>query len=69
MNVFANRLAALACVTTLAAGGCATMNNTQRGAAAGAGAGGVIGAVIGLTVGHWWERKHRRRRAGRTAHA
>jgi outer membrane protein OmpA-like peptidoglycan-associated protein len=54
MNVFANRLAAMACVTTLAAGGlggCASMNNTQRGAAAGAGAGGVIGAVIGHNTG------------------
>jgi outer membrane protein OmpA-like peptidoglycan-associated protein len=50
MNGFANRLAALACMTTLAAG-CASMNNTQRGAAAGAGAGGVIGAVIGHNTG------------------
>src|SRR5687768_12315889 len=53
MNVFANRLAAVACVTTLAAGGlsgCA-MNNTQKGAAAGAGVGGAIGAVIGNNTG------------------
>jgi outer membrane protein OmpA-like peptidoglycan-associated protein len=51
MNVYANRLAALACVTTLATGGCASMNNTQRGAAAGAGVGGAIGAVIGHNTG------------------
>jgi outer membrane protein OmpA-like peptidoglycan-associated protein len=54
MNVFANRLATVACVTTLAAGGlsgCASMNNTQRGAAAGAGVGGAIGAVIGNNTG------------------
>jgi outer membrane protein OmpA-like peptidoglycan-associated protein len=51
MNVYANRLAALACVTALATGGCASMNNTQRGAAAGAGVGGAIGAVIGHNTG------------------
>ena len=54
MNVFANRLAAVACVTTLAAGGlsgCASMNNTQKGAAGGAGIGGAIGAVIGHNTG------------------
>ena len=54
MNVFANRIAAMACVTTVAAGGlsgCASMNNTQRGAAAGAGVGGAIGAVIGHNTG------------------
>jgi outer membrane protein OmpA-like peptidoglycan-associated protein len=54
MNVFANRLAVAACVTTLAAGGlsgCASMNNTQKGAAAGAGVGGAIGAVIGNNTG------------------
>ena len=52
MNVFANRLAAAACVTSLALSGCASMNNTQRGAAAGAGAGGAIGAVIGHNTGN-----------------
>jgi len=51
MNVYVNRLAALACVTTLATAGCASMNNTQRGAAAGAGVGGAIGAVIGHNTG------------------
>jgi outer membrane protein OmpA-like peptidoglycan-associated protein len=51
MNVYANKLAALACLGALATGGCASMNNTQRGAAAGAGAGGVIGAVIGNNTG------------------
>jgi outer membrane protein OmpA-like peptidoglycan-associated protein len=54
MNLINNRLAALACVTTLAAGGlsgCASMNNTQKGAAGGAGIGGAIGAVIGHNTG------------------
>ena len=51
MNVYANRLAALACVTALATGGCASMNNTQKGAAGGAGIGGAIGAVIGHNTG------------------
>src|SRR3954463_10894106 len=54
MNVITNRLATLACVTTLAAGGlsgCASMNNTQKGAAGGAGIGGAIGAVIGNNTG------------------
>jgi hypothetical protein len=37
---------------------------------AGAVTGGVLGAVIGLAVGHWWETRHRRRRADtRTSHA
>jgi outer membrane protein OmpA-like peptidoglycan-associated protein len=49
MNVHAKRLAALACAASLA--GCASMNNTQRGAAVGAGAGGAIGAVIGHNTG------------------
>jgi hypothetical protein len=30
----------------------------------------MVGAVIGLTVGHFWETRHRRRRAERqTSHA
>ena len=49
MNVYVNRLAALACAASLA--GCASMNNTQRCAAVGAGAGGAIGAVIGNNTG------------------
>ena len=51
MNVFANRIAAATCAATLVLGGCASMNNTQRGAAAGAGVGGAIGAVIGHNTG------------------
>lgn len=42
------------CAATLAVpalSGCASMNNTQRGAAVGAGAGGAIGAVIGKNTG------------------
>jgi outer membrane protein OmpA-like peptidoglycan-associated protein len=38
---------ALAAATLGTSAGCASMNNTERGAAAGAGAGGAIGAVIG----------------------
>ena len=49
MNVHVRKLAALACAASLA--GCASMNNTQRGAAVGAGAGGAIGAVIGNNTG------------------
>src|SRR4051812_22438766 len=45
MNVHVKRLGAMACALSLA--GCASMNNTQRGAAVGAGAGGALGAVIG----------------------
>lgn len=51
MNVYANKLAAVACLATLATGGCASMNNTSRGAVVGAGAGGAIGAVIGNNTG------------------
>jgi outer membrane protein OmpA-like peptidoglycan-associated protein len=53
MNVV-NRLSVAACIATLGMGGlsgCASMNNTQRGAAVGAGAGGAIGAVIGNNTG------------------
>ncbi|HEX8243199.1 MAG TPA: OmpA family protein [Longimicrobium sp.] len=49
MNVHVRKLAAVACAASLA--GCASMNNTQRGAAVGAGAGGAIGAVIGNNTG------------------
>jgi outer membrane protein OmpA-like peptidoglycan-associated protein len=49
MNGHVKKLAALACAASLA--GCATMNNTQKGAAVGAGAGGAIGAVIGHNTG------------------
>jgi hypothetical protein len=37
---------------------------------AGAITGCVLGAVLGLAIGHWWETRHRRRRAAAgTAHA
>jgi outer membrane protein OmpA-like peptidoglycan-associated protein len=49
MNVHVKKLATMACVVSLA--GCASMNNTQKGAAVGAGAGGAIGAVIGHNTG------------------
>ncbi|HEX6747226.1 MAG TPA: OmpA family protein [Longimicrobium sp.] len=49
MNVHVKKLAAVAGLVSLA--GCASMNNTQRGAAVGAGAGGAIGAVIGHNTG------------------
>ncbi|HWK89221.1 MAG TPA: glycine zipper domain-containing protein, partial [Longimicrobium sp.] len=42
------------CASALTASGltgCASMNNTERGAAVGAGAGGAIGAVIGRQTG------------------
>lgn len=42
---------ALAALTVTSATGCASMNNTERGAAVGAGAGGAIGAVIGRQTG------------------
>lgn len=50
MNVVFKKLTVAACATTLMSG-CASMNNTQRGAAVGAGAGGAIGAVIGNQTG------------------
>ena len=34
---------------------------------AGAITGGVLGAVLGLAIGHWWETRHRRRRAEASA--
>jgi outer membrane protein OmpA-like peptidoglycan-associated protein len=50
MNVFVKKLTVAACATAMMSG-CASMNNTQRGAAVGAGAGGAIGAVIGNNTG------------------
>jgi outer membrane protein OmpA-like peptidoglycan-associated protein len=44
-------LAALTVVGTSGLTGCASMNNTEKGAAAGAGVGGAIGAVIGRQTG------------------
>jgi len=49
MNVYVKKLGAVACALSLA--GCASMNNTQRGATVGAGAGGAVGAVIGHATG------------------
>lgn len=54
MNVHVKKLsvaASLAMVLGSGLTGCASMNNTQRGAAVGAGAGGAIGAVIGRATG------------------
>ena len=54
MNVLSRKLTVAVCAATLAVpalSGCASMNNTQRGAAVGAGAGGAIGAVIGKNTG------------------
>ena len=42
----------LAALGTTGAAGCASMSNTERGAAVGAGAGGAIGAVIGRQTGN-----------------
>lgn len=50
MNVLVKQLTVAACATAMLSG-CASMNNTQRGAAVGAGAGGAIGAVIGNNTG------------------
>ena len=54
MNVFGKKVtmalvAAVMAAPTLA--GCASMSNTERGAAVGAGAGGAIGAIIGKQTG------------------
>ena len=53
MNAVSRRFTvALAAVSVIGTSGCASMNNTERGAAAGAGAGGAIGAVIGRQTGN-----------------
>ncbi|MBW3655647.1 MAG: OmpA family protein [Gemmatimonadetes bacterium] len=53
MTKFKRSLTVALAVTTLGtSAGCASMNNTERGAAAGAGAGGAIGAVIGRQSGN-----------------
>lgn len=54
MNAVSRRFTiALAALTvTTGVTGCASMNNTERGAAAGAGAGGAIGAIIGRQTGN-----------------
>ncbi|HEX8696931.1 MAG TPA: OmpA family protein [Longimicrobium sp.] len=54
MNVHAKKLTVALAAATLAVpglAGCASMNNTERGAVVGAGAGGAIGAVIGKQTG------------------
>ena len=54
MNVHAKKLTVALAAATLAVpglAGCASMNNTERGAVVGAGAGGAIGAVIGNQTG------------------
>jgi outer membrane protein OmpA-like peptidoglycan-associated protein len=45
------RSATLALLASLAAAGCASWSNTEKGAATGAAAGGVVGAVIGEAAG------------------
>ena len=56
MNAVSRRftvaLAAVTVVGTSGVAGCASMSNTERGAAVGAGAGGAIGAVIGRQTGN-----------------
>lgn len=52
MNKMKRSIAAALCVATLGTTGCASMNNTERGAGIGAGAGGAIGAVIGRQTGN-----------------
>lgn len=49
---FTVALAALTVVGTSGLAGCASMSNTERGAAVGAGAGGTIGAIIGRQTGN-----------------
>ncbi|HEX8392768.1 MAG TPA: OmpA family protein [Longimicrobium sp.] len=52
MTKMKRSIAAALCVATLGTTGCASMNNTERGAGIGAGAGGAIGAVIGRQTGN-----------------
>lgn len=55
MKTIGKKLTALACVVTVSSGslltGCASMNNTERGAGIGAATGGAIGAAIGRNNG------------------
>jgi outer membrane protein OmpA-like peptidoglycan-associated protein len=55
MKTIGKKLTALACVVTVSSGslltGCASMNNTERGATIGAATGGAIGAAIGRNNG------------------
>ena len=54
MNAVNRKLTVALAALTVSTGmtGCASMNNTERGAAAGAGAGGAIGAIIGRQTGN-----------------
>lgn len=54
MNAVNRKLTMALAALTVSTGmtGCASMNNTERGAAAGAGAGGAIGAIIGRQTGN-----------------
>ena len=55
MKTIGRKLTAMACVVTVTSGGlltgCASMNNTERGATIGAATGGAIGAAIGRNNG------------------
>jgi outer membrane protein OmpA-like peptidoglycan-associated protein len=51
MNVLSKKLTVAVAIAGLGLSGCASMNNTEKGAVAGAGAGGVLGAVIGKQTG------------------
>ena len=54
MNAVSRKFTVALAALTVSTGmtGCASMNNTERGAAAGAGAGGAIGAIIGRQTGN-----------------
>lgn len=51
MNVLTKKLTVAVAVAGMGLSGCASLNNTERGAVVGAGAGGAIGAVIGKQTG------------------
>ena len=54
MNAVSRKFTVALAALTVSTGmtGCASMNNTERGAAAGVGAGGAIGAIIGRQTGN-----------------
>lgn len=54
MNAVTRKFTVALAALTVSTGmtGCASMNNTEKGAAAGAGAGGAIGAIIGRQTGN-----------------
>jgi outer membrane protein OmpA-like peptidoglycan-associated protein len=51
MNVLSKKLTVAVAAASIGVTGCASMNNTERGAVVGAGTGGAIGAVIGNQTG------------------